>query len=242
MRSGAPALELLRDGFFESFLGTLGRTDLAMLARRVAKEPDLDRGLDQFLDKLPVSIRETAKLFVQPQEINLGEVNGERRFVVHVENHGAGLLTGTIAGDGTSWLAFGDAPGVSQKMFQCRDNAEIAVHLVSKNLRAGSKPSEGRILVESNGGTAVIQVRVVRPVQPFPDGVLAGAKLPREIAAKAKANPKAAAPLFEKGAIRAWYEVERLDVSRAGSAVVGLRRHPAVFRGPRPGEGAGCDH
>ncbi len=216
------ALELLKDGFFESFLGTLGRTDLAMFARRAAKESDPDRGLDQFLDKLPVSNREPAKLVVQPLEINLGEVSGERRFVVHLENQGAGLLTGTIAGDGTNWLAFGDAPGVPQKMFQCRQNAEIAVHLVGKNLRAGNKPSEGRIRIESNGGTAVIQVRVVRPVQPFLEGVLAGAKLPREIAAKAKANPKAAAVLFEKGAVKAWYEANGWTYPVQGPSSSGL--------------------
>src|SRR5262249_906688 len=38
------------------------------------------------------------------------------------------------------------------------------------------------------------------------NGVLGGAKTPRELASKAKANPQEAAILFEQGAVRAWYE------------------------------------
>jgi hypothetical protein len=200
------AQELLGKGFFESFLGGLGRVDLAFAARQAAKEADHDRGLDQFLNKLPVSNREGPKLFVHPPEINLGTVAGERRFVVRLQNQGGGLLTGTIAGDDTKWLAFGDAPGTPQKIFQCRHDSDIAVHVVGKHLRAGNKPVEGRILIETNGGTAVVVVRGEKPVQPFPEGVLAGAKLPREIAAKAKVKPREAAALFENGAVQAWYE------------------------------------
>ena len=148
------AQNLLHDGYFESFLGGLGRADLALAARQAAKESDRDRGLDQFLAKLPVTGREGAKLLVQPLEINLGLVNGERGFVIHLQNEGAGLLTGTISGDETPWLAFGDAPGTPQKLFQCRHDQEIAVHYVGKKLRASNKPIDGRILVESNGGAA----------------------------------------------------------------------------------------
>ncbi len=52
----------------------------------------------------------------------------------------------------------------------------------------------------------MIVVRTDVPVQPFSDGVLAGALSPRQVAEKAKANPKGAAPLFERGAIADWYE------------------------------------
>ncbi len=200
------AQELLQQGFFESFLGGLGRADLALAARQAAKEADRDHGLDQFLGKLPVSERGGPKLVVGPLEVNLGVVSGERDFVIHLENQGAGLLTGSIVGDEINWLSFGDAPGVPRKLFQSRNEQTIAVHVVGKNLRASNKPIEGRILVESNGGVALIMVRLEKPVQPFPEGVLAGAKLPREIAAKAKAHPKEAAVLFEKGAVQAWYE------------------------------------
>ena len=216
------ARSLLQDGFFESFLGGLGRSDLAMAARQAAKESDRDRGLDQFLAKLPVSGREGAKLIIEPLEINLGQLTGERQFTIRLENQGGGLLHGTIAGDDTKWLAFGDAPGTASKLFQCQHEQEIAVHLVNKNLRASNKPVEGRILVESNGGTAIVIVHAEKPVRPFAEGVLAGAKLPREIASKAKLHPKEAAVLFEKGAVKDWYEANGWTYPVQGPSSSGL--------------------
>jgi hypothetical protein len=216
------AQEVLRDGFFESFLGSIGRADLALAARQAVKEADRDRGLDQFLNKLPAGNREGPKVRVEPLEINLGQLTGERRFTVRLENAGGGLLTGSVAGDGTKWLAFGDAPGTPQKFFQCRGDCELAVHVVGKNLRAGGSPVEGRIVVETNGGTATVLVRAEKPVQAFPDGALAGAKTPREIAAKAKANPKEAARLFEKGAVQAWYEANGWTYPVQGPSSSGL--------------------
>jgi hypothetical protein len=216
------ARDLLYEGFLESFLGGLGRADLAMAARQAAKETDRDRGLDQFLNKLPAGNRAEAKLGVQPLEINLGQLNGERRFLIHLQNQGGGLLHGSIAGDDTKWLAFGDAPGTPQKLFQCQHDQEIAVHVVGKNLRASNKSLEGRIVVESNGGTAIVMVRAEKPVQPFPEGVLAGAKLPREIASKAKHHPKEAALLFEKGAVQDWYEANGWTYPVQGPASSGL--------------------
>src|SRR5262245_3973943 len=47
------ARNLLQQGYLESFLGGLGRSDLAMAAREAAHFPDRDRGLDQLLTKLP---------------------------------------------------------------------------------------------------------------------------------------------------------------------------------------------
>src|SRR5207244_10358873 len=44
------------------------------------------------------------------------------------------------------------------------------------------------------------------PVTPFPDGPLKGALTPRQVAERAKKDPKAAAPLFEKGAVAEWYQ------------------------------------
>src|SRR5262249_41873353 len=216
------AQDLLGQGFFESFLGGLGRADLAFAARQAAKEADHDRRLDQFLNKLPVSDREGPKLFVHPPEINLGTVAGERRFVVRLQNQGGGLLTGTIAGDDTKWLAFGDAPGTPPKTFPWRPESDIAVHVVGKHLRAGNKPAEGRIVIETNGGTAVVVVRAEKPVQPFPEGVLAGAKLPREIAAKAKLKPREAAALFESGAVQRWYEANGWSYPVQGPSSSGI--------------------
>src|SRR5262245_4406007 len=49
----ATATSLLRDGYIESFLGGLGRVDLALAAKLASRFPDPERGLDQLLAKLP---------------------------------------------------------------------------------------------------------------------------------------------------------------------------------------------
>jgi hypothetical protein len=82
----------------------------------------------------------------------------------------------------------------------------VTAHVHRKNLRAGPKPVDGRLVVETNAGLALVIVRVEVPNQPFPRGVLAGATTPRDLAKKAKASPKEAAQLFESGAVRQWYD------------------------------------
>ncbi|HTU16553.1 MAG TPA: hypothetical protein VMG10_00705 [Gemmataceae bacterium] len=202
------ALDLLRQGYLDGFFGGMGRADLALAAKQAAKAADPDRGLDHLLNKLPCSNREPPKLFAQPLEVNLGQVprSAERQFEMHIENQGLGLLQGTIACDDTAWLMLGEGGGSPRKVFQCLHDFKLPVQIHGKALRAGNKPLEGRLTIESNGGATVIVVRAEVPVQPFPDGVLAGAISPRQVAEKAKANPKGAAPFFEKGAVAAWYE------------------------------------
>ncbi|HWG47575.1 MAG TPA: hypothetical protein VN688_32730 [Gemmataceae bacterium] len=218
------ALDLLRQGYLEGFFGALGRVDLALAAKQAMKAADLDRGLDDLLSKLPCSTREPAKLFAQPQEVNLGQISrsGDRQFVLHIENQGMGLLQGTVACDETAWLALGEGTGSPRKVFQCLDDFTLPVQIHGKALRAGNKTLEGRLTIESNGGSVVIVVRADVPVQPFPDGVLSGAISPRQIAEKAKANPKGAAPSFEKGAVAAWYESNGWTYPVQGPASSGL--------------------
>ncbi|MGH7171138.1 MAG: hypothetical protein ACRELG_12750, partial [Gemmataceae bacterium] len=202
------ALDLLREGYLEGFFGGMGRADLALAAKQAVKVADPDRGLDQLLNKLPCGTREPPKLFAQPSEVNLGQISrgADRQFVLHIENQGMGLLQGTIACDDTAWLMLGEGSGSPRKVFQCLSDFKLPVQVHGKALRARNKPLEGRLTIESNGGATVIVVRAEVPVQPFPDGVLAGAISPRQVAEKAKVNPKGAAPAFEKGAVAAWYE------------------------------------
>ncbi len=218
------ALDLLRQGYLESFFGALGRADLALTAKQAVHSADADRGLDHLLSKLPCSNREPPKLFAQPLEVNLGQIArlGGRRFELHLENQGMGLLQGTVACDETAWLMLGEGTGSPRKVFQTLNEFTLPVQVQGKALRAGNKTLEGRLTIESNGGSAVVIVRADVPVQPFPDGVLAGATSPRQIAEKAKANPKGAAPLFEKGAIAAWYESNGWTYPVQGPASSGL--------------------
>jgi hypothetical protein len=202
------ARELLKDGSLANFLGGVGRADLARLARQAMTSPESDRALDTFLAGLPGTARQPARLHVEPAEINLGELaRGQTRsLTLKIENKGMALLLGTIVSDETPWLVLGEPPGVPSKLFECRRELSVPVQILGERLRASAKTQEGKLVIESNGGSATILVRAEAPVKPFPEGVLAGAMTPRQIAEKARASPKLAAPLFEKGTVAAWYE------------------------------------
>lgn len=202
------AIGLLKQGDLAAFLSSLGRADLAAAARESARFPDKDRGLDMLLDKLPSQALSEARLLINPTEVNLGQlkVGEDRTLELHFENQGMRLVYGTVTADKNSlWLSPGEA-GTSQKMFQFGPELIMPIHIVGKKLRASSKPVEGILMVECNGGNALVTVRCEVPPKPFPEGVLAGAKNPRQVADKAKTNPKDAAPLFEKGAVAQWYK------------------------------------
>jgi len=201
------AVDLLRQGFLASFLGGLGRADLALAAQEAARFPDQDRGLDQLLAKLPSHVLEAPKLQAEPTDVNLGviRVGTDRKLELHLANQGMRLLYGSVVSD-CKWLTLGDGPGNAQKLFQFGNDAIVPVHVRGQHLRAGNKPLVGHLVVESNGGTATITIRADVPIKPYPDGVLAGALTPRNIAEKAKAQPKESAALFEKGAVARWFK------------------------------------
>ena len=85
------ARDLLCQGYLETFLGGLGRIDLVMAAKEAAKFPDHDRGLDQFLNKLPSETLGEPKLTVETQEINLGVVpvgsDASSRFISKIRGY-----------------------------------------------------------------------------------------------------------------------------------------------------------
>jgi hypothetical protein len=203
------ARDLLRQGFFATFFGGIGRVDLAQAANEAAKFPDPDRGLDLFINKLPSETRGKAKLAVETQEINLGvvPVGSDRQFTLHLENLGTRLVYGSVTcPDKNPWLTLGDIPGTTTKSIQFGGDMRLTVKVAPDRLRAGNKPLEASLVVETNGGTATVRVRAEVPVKPFPAGLLGGAKSPRQVAEKAKPIAKDAAVLFENGTVAAWYK------------------------------------
>ncbi len=201
--------EQLKAGVFASFFASLGRADLAATARELAAEPDLDRALNALLLDLPTSVLEPPRLAVDPAQLNLGtmRVGQDFRFDLHLANRGMGLLTGTVTCPDAPWLVLGgDGAGARKKLFQVLHEAAVPVQIRGKSFSAGRKPLVARLHVESNGGQLVIPVTVEVPVKPFPDGVLAGAQTPRQVAQKAREHPKEAASLFATGAVARWYE------------------------------------
>ncbi len=217
------AVDLLKQGFLASFLGGLGRADLAMAAQEAARFPDVDRGLDQLLSKLPTQVLQPPKLTVEPSEINLGRLplGGDRAIELHLVNQGMRLLYGSVVSD-SKWLTLGEAPGNAQKLFQFGADTAMAVQIRGQHLRAGAKPLEGNLIIESNGGPATVLVRADVPVTPFPDGVLAGAISPRQIAEKARDKARDAAPLFENGAVAGWFTRNGWQYPVVGPSAHGL--------------------
>jgi hypothetical protein len=201
------ALQYLESGDVANFMAGLGRADLALAAREAARFPDHERGLEQFLEKLPTHALPAPQLQVEPTQVNLGllTVGKDSRFELRLANGGMGLLHGSVAFEACPWLSLGDKPGVRQKLFQFLRDTVIPVRVVGKQLRASNKPLEAMLTVESNGSNVIIPIKAAVPVKPFPTGVLAGARNPRQVAEKAKARPKEAAALFEQGAVAAWY-------------------------------------
>ena len=131
--------------------------------------------LRQLLAKLPTQVLEPPRVQAEPREVNLGllQVGSGLRLEVQLANLGGRLLYGSIVSD-CKWLALGEPPGQPQKLFQFGHELLVPVQVRGQQLRAGVKPLEGRLVVESNGGTATVQVRCEVPVKPFGQGVLAG--------------------------------------------------------------------
>jgi hypothetical protein len=198
------AADMVRGGALERFLGRLGRADLALAARAAAGFPDRDRGLDQFLACLPSQVLRPALLQVAKTEISLSmqRKGADQEIELRLTNGGMRLLHGSVTSD-SPWLVLGDDR--SERLFQCTMETTVTLRVIAKRLRAGTKCMEGRLVIDSSGGTATVVVRVEVPATPFAYGVLAGATTPRALAAKAKRAPTEAAVFFENGSVAAWY-------------------------------------
>jgi hypothetical protein len=229
-RNSQEAMEVLRHGFLESFFGSVGRMDLAMVAKASAKLPDLVRGLDDVLGKMPGSTLTPAQLQVEPSEKNLGvvQVGENRQLELTLKNKGDRLVYGKASVPDCPWLAVGEG-GSAEKVFQFFDDATLQVRVRGDRLGAFSKPQKGEIVLESSGGNVTVVIQVTVPVKPFPEGVLAGALSPRQVAEKAKQSPKEAAPLIENGAVARWYEVNGWKYPVKGPTASGIAAVQQLF-------------
>jgi hypothetical protein len=231
----AVALAVLKKGHLESFLGAQGRADLAeaahVAARALARAADGERALDDFLGRLPASALIPARLHVEPALIDLGTLRPgqERRCELVLHNKGMRLLYGSASCDGTPWLSLGDGPERQRLLFQCRGKMVIPLRVVGRRLRAFRDPQQGEVRLETNGGTVTVVVRVQVPVQPFPEGVLAGALSPRELASKARAAPKEVAVLIERGVVARWYETNGWTYPVTGPTATGQAAVQQLF-------------
>ncbi len=221
------AHRLFHRGHLETFLGAQGRTDLAdaahAAAHAAARTPEREQALDEFLERLPGAALRPARLHVEPTAIDLGTVRpGEdRRTEVVLRNEGARLLSGSATCGAAAWVALGDGPPLRQKLFQINDKIILPVRVIGRQLGARNAPQETTIRVETNGGTAEVRVRLFAPVRPFPEGVLAGATSPRQLAEKAREAQNEAAVLIASGAVARWYESNGWVYPVAGPTATG---------------------
>jgi hypothetical protein len=215
----------------EAFLAALGRADLARAARTAKRAADRERGLDNFQGQLPNSVLQPPKLHVEPLLIDLGTIHPgqERRSELALHNDGQRLLSGTASIDDHPWLTLGDGPGQQRRVFQLADRLVLPVRVLGSSVRAYRKSQQAGIQQESNGGTATVTMRITVLVQPFPEGVLAGALGPRELASKAHDAPKEAAALIESGAAARWYQANGWDYPVPGPAATGKAAVQQLF-------------
>ena len=222
-KSWKEAIEMLREGYLASFFGSIGRVDLARSAQESAKFPEIHRGLDELLGKLPTQVLEAPKLNVEPTDMNLGQmaVGGERTIELQLANHGMRLIYGSITSE-VPWLTIGKGTGRPTRILEFIDDLRVPVQVRGINLRARTKAQEGRIVLETNAGKAVVSIRVEVPPIPFAEGVLAGSLSPRQLAEKAKANAAGAAPHFESGAVARWFVANGLQYPVQGPTAPGM--------------------
>ena len=133
------------------------------------------------------------------------------------------LLYGSVAVDDCKWLSLGEPPGTAQKLFQFGSDTAIPVSVQGKRLRAGNKPLEGKLVVESNGGDCHrhrqgARCRSSRTRTACWPGPAARGRSPR----RPRPTPKEAAALFEKGAVAEWYKDNGWTYPVQGPAASGL--------------------
>lgn len=164
----------LGNGIWETFFASIGRMDLVTVARQAAREADLDAGLSYLLERLPADsdALQPPKLALLSSAVNLEtlEPGKDHKFELVLENQGMLVLRGTVLSD-CDWLFFGERQGTAvTKLFQTRDSYNLSIRVLGNKLRAGLKPLEGQIVVDTNGGRQKITVRATVPVRPFPKG------------------------------------------------------------------------
>jgi hypothetical protein len=202
------SLDMMKKGEFGTFFSGIGRLDLAMVATESAKHPEPVQGLDQFLARLPSQPIPPADLEVDPPTLDLGTLKPGKdiKCSVKIRNKGRRILYGSVSIEGIPWLSIGEGKPRSRSRFNTFQDAPLPMTVFTNSLRTSEKTVEGKLIFETSGGNLIVPVTAEIPIRPFMIGTLAGAKSPKQLAEKAKANPTGAAVLFENGTVESWYK------------------------------------
>src|SRR5207248_5058956 len=104
--------------------------------------PDRQRGLDDFLGRLPTRVLPAARLRVEPAILDLGtlHVGDDRRLELVLANEGKRLVYGAASCAGCPWLSLGDGPPLERKVFQFSSRTALPVRVLGRRLRAYTRP------------------------------------------------------------------------------------------------------
>jgi hypothetical protein len=152
----------IASGRIADYLGQIHRPDLMP---RGDKNRSPDDQLDDWLARLPSSRSSAPELDVHPGSLIVRAAGGGgvTRQMLKVSNVGYRLLrcTARIEPPGASWLRLGAEQAVHS--FATIDHTDLPVDVEIPE--ALGQPIVAAILLESNGGTRRIEVRIERPVE-----------------------------------------------------------------------------
>lgn len=221
------ARELLQQGRFKDYFSSWGRHDLARAAQEAMAQPDPDIGLSNLLTSLPATSAQGPKLDINPRRLTVGRVlaGDQRKVLVKVANLGKGILQGTLkVSQGVSWLRLAgskDPSSNGQLTIKTPREQEVTLLIRTEGLAAGQTYG-AKLTVITNGGVVEVPVKLELAAQPFARAPFQGARAPREIAEKMRANPKGAVPLLESGEVAKWFAANGWNYPVSGTPARGV--------------------
>ena len=233
------ARDLLQQGYLETFLGGLGRIDLVMAAKEAAKFPDpTAASTSSSASSQPTSSTAQARLRnAGDQSRRSADRRRGREFKLHMENQGMRLLYGSVTCTDGLWLsARRRAPARPESTFSSATISSLPVHVVGDRLRAGNKPLEAHLTVETNGGAATCSSAPRCRSSRFPAACWPGQK-PAPGRREGQGQSQGGGRAVRERRSGRLVQDQRLDLSGAGSAGVRPGRRAAVLRGARPDAG-----
>jgi hypothetical protein len=157
--------EELASGRLAGYLRQIQRDDLIPGPEKVRS---LDDQLDQWLARIPTTYAKDPELDVHPDSLNVRAMagGGVVRQVVRITNVGYRLLkcTARIEPSGTSWIRL--CPEHDGRPFDTIEQTDLHIELVIPELL--DRPLAAAVVLDGNGGTRRIGVRIERPAEPPP--------------------------------------------------------------------------
>jgi hypothetical protein len=213
------ARSLLGDGTFASFFASMGRADLAKLARECQSLRDRDMALSQFLDGLPATASTTTpRLGLNPRRLQIGplRVGDQQAIPITLKNEGTGQLQGKLqVADGEKWLV------LEQETIRTPREQVIRLHVNTRELTVGQNYI-GKLIAVTNGGAAELPVKLELQARPFALAPYKGATSPHDLARKMRDNPKPAVELITNGEIAMWFASNGWTYPIVGQPAPGL--------------------